>query len=153
MEVGRWSDEGFAKGLTKFAGVVENAANGVGDTALSTLQGSLQNMAFDDINTQPTIRPVVDLSEVIDGSNQINSLFGNGQTLSLAASADTSFFRSISIQNGNNDVVKAVKDLKNVISKASGDTYNINGVTYDDGSNVSNAVQALVRAARIERRT
>ena len=33
-----------------------------------------------------------------------------------------------------------------------GNTYQINGITYDDGSNVVGAVETLVRAARIERR-
>ena len=35
----------------------------------------------------------------------------------------------------------------------SGDTNIVNGVTYDDGSNVSTAVRDLVRAAKIKRRT
>ena len=39
-------------------------------------------------------------------------------------------------------------DLGNI----GGDTYVIDGVTYDDGTNVSDAVRTLVRAAKIERR-
>ena len=31
-------------------------------------------------------------------------------------------------------------------------TYHVNGITYDDNSNVASAVKSLVRAARIERR-
>lgn len=53
---------------------------------------------------------------------------------------------------GNNDVISAIKDLKDSMSTSSGDTYLIDGVTYDDGSNVADAVQSLIRAARIERR-
>jgi Tfp pilus assembly protein PilX len=58
------------------------------------------------------------------------------------------------IQNGsNNAVISAIKDLKTAInSKSGGNTYNVNGVTYDDGSNISSAVQAIVRAAVTERR-
>ena len=52
----------------------------------------------------------------------------------------------------NDDVVSAIKDLKKTIGNGSGDTYNINGVTYDDGSNVSNAVRTLVRAVKVEGR-
>ena len=56
-------------------------------------------------------------------------------------------------QNGtNNEVVSALKDLKNSIDSTSGDTYYFDGITYDDGSNISDAVQTLVRAARVERR-
>ena len=53
---------------------------------------------------------------------------------------------------GNDDIVSAIKDLKKSINNLSGDTYQINGVTYDDGSNISNAVKSIVRAARVERR-
>ena len=57
------------------------------------------------------------------------------------------------IQNGtNDDVISAIKDLGRKIGGISGNTYNVNGVTYDDGSNISAAVKTLVRAARIERR-
>jgi hypothetical protein len=47
--------------------------------------------------------------------------------------------------------VDALKDLKEGLSN-NGPSYTINGITYDDGSNVVNAVETLVRAARIERR-
>ena len=56
-------------------------------------------------------------------------------------------------QNGtNDDIVSAIKELSNKIDDVSGDTYNINGITYDDGSNITDAVKTLVRAARVERR-
>ena len=38
------------------------------------------------------------------------------------------------------------------MGNTSSTTYQINGITYDDGSNISNAVETLVRAARMERR-
>jgi hypothetical protein len=56
-------------------------------------------------------------------------------------------------QNGvNNDVVAAIKDLGSKLGRASGDTYQVNGVTYDDGSNITDAVRTIVRAAQMERR-
>ena len=54
---------------------------------------------------------------------------------------------------GNDDVVSAIDALSKRLGNTSGDTYNINGVTYDDGSNITDAVKTIVRAARIERRT
>ena len=57
-------------------------------------------------------------------------------------------------QNGvNNEVVSAIKDLKDAMNQSSGDTYQINGITYDDGSNVSDAIRTLVRAVKVERRS
>jgi hypothetical protein len=56
-------------------------------------------------------------------------------------------------QNGVNDeVVSAINKLRKEVSNLSNTTYQVNGVTYDDGSNVTNAVQELVRYAKIERR-
>ena len=56
-------------------------------------------------------------------------------------------------QNGvDNDIVSAIKDLKDSIGKPSGDTTTIGNISYDDGSNISDAVRTLVRAAKVERR-
>lgn len=56
-------------------------------------------------------------------------------------------------QNGNiEDIVSAINKLRKDIGNV-GNTYNsINGITYDNGSEISEAVGTLVRAARIERR-
>ena len=57
------------------------------------------------------------------------------------------------VQNGGNtDVVSAINKLRKDLGKVGNTTYQVNGVTYDDGTNVSTAVEELVRAARIERR-
>jgi CheY-specific phosphatase CheX len=56
-------------------------------------------------------------------------------------------------QNGvNDDIISAIKDLGNSLSGKTGDTYQINGITYDDGTNISEAIGTLVRAVRVERR-
>ena len=57
-------------------------------------------------------------------------------------------------QNGktNEDVISAINGLKDTIGTKTGDTYTIGNITYDDGSEVSNAIKTLVRAARVERR-
>ena len=50
------------------------------------------------------------------------------------------------------DVISAINELSKNLGNVGGDTYNINGVTYDDGSNITNAVQTIVRAATVGRR-
>ena len=52
----------------------------------------------------------------------------------------------------NDDLISAINDLKRAINGYSGNEYNINGITYDDGSNISNAVKSIIRAAKVERR-
>ena len=51
----------------------------------------------------------------------------------------------------NSDIIAAVNGLKESLNN-NGPSYTINGITYDDGSNVSAADQTLVRDDRIERR-
>lgn len=49
-------------------------------------------------------------------------------------------------------MVSAIDKLRKGLNDIGGPSYTINGITYDDGSNVANAVESLVRAARVERR-
>ena len=55
-------------------------------------------------------------------------------------------------QNGNDDVISAIDKLGKSLGNSRGDIYSINGITYDDGSNIKEAVETLVRAAKVERR-
>ena len=56
------------------------------------------------------------------------------------------------LQTTNADVVTAINGLKDTINSVRPNTYNVGGVTYDDGSNISNAVNQLVNATRVARR-
>ena len=56
-------------------------------------------------------------------------------------------------QNGDNDdIISALNKLRGDLGNIGGDTYVIDGVTYDDGTNISEAVKTLVHAAKVERR-
>ena len=156
MEVGRYSDEGFAKGLSKFAGAVTKSATSVGDSALTSMKKSIQgisNAVETDIDSQPTIRPVLDLSDVRAGASAIGGMFGDASVGVMAnVGSISSMMNSMNQNGGNSDVVSAIDKLRKELAGAGSTTYNVNGVTYDDGTSVSSAVNALVRAAKIERR-
>jgi hypothetical protein len=55
-------------------------------------------------------------------------------------------------QNGNSEVVSAIDKLSKNLG-GSGDTYNINGVTYGADGEISEAISVLLRAANVERRS
>ena len=154
MQIGKWTVMGMEKGLDDNAYRVANSASGIADSAINAMQSSISmiaNAVNDNIDAQPTIRPVLDLSNVEAGARSLNGMLDNSQ-LSASLSGDIS--RSIgTIQNGNNnrELLSAIKDLQGNVGN-SGDTYQINGITYDDGSAISSAVQTLIRAAKIERR-
>ena len=154
IAIGKSTNEGFVKGIeadaNKSANAAENLAYDVIDAMRSTIS-RVSNAINADMDMNPTIRPVLDLSNVEAGARSLNGMLGDSQ-LSASLSGDMS--RSIgTIQNGNNnrELLSAIKDLQGNVGN-SGDTYQINGITYDDGSAISSAVQTLIRAAKIERR-
>lgn len=76
-EIGMYYDEGFAQGITKYAHLSNEAASDLGEEAYSGLQQSLWKMAHlvdADMNKSPVITPVMDLSEVKKGVEEINRI-------------------------------------------------------------------------------
>lgn len=155
-EMGEFTIAGFTNALDDLGGKVRASASNMAENAHSGFSNAISSIAdaFNgEIGTQPTIRPVLDMSAVTAGAGTINRLFG---TPSVGLLSNVSSINSMMAnrQNGvgNSDVVSAIDKLRNELGNVGGTTNYINGVTYDDGSNVSDAVATLVRAARIERR-
>lgn len=148
--------EGFAMGIDRLSGMVRRSSTNMADDAVKSVGKSISRIAAavnTDVDTQPTIRPVVDLSDVESKAHAIDGMFGMTPSVGLLSNVGTiSSMMNQNGQNGNSDVVSAIDKLRKDLGNVGGTTYNVNGVTYDDGSNISNTVEALVRAVRIERR-
>ena len=154
-EIGMGVPEGFVLGVEKLSGSVVNATEAMAGDSIKGVKDSISRIADvinSDIDAQPTIRPVLDLSDVESGAGAINGMFGSSVGL-LANVGGISATMNRRNQNGGIDeIVASVDKLGRQIANMEHNTYNINGVTYDDGSNISAAVGTIVRAARIERR-
>ena len=156
MEIGRYTVLGLAKGLTKYASVANKPAEGLAQSVINSTNKALNvasKVLNSDMDVNPVITPVMDLSNIENGASRLNNLLSN-RTMSIAG-VSGGISKSIgSVQNGvsNEEIVSAIKDLKNGLGNTSNTTYQINGITYDDGSNITNAVETLVRAAKMERR-
>ena len=149
--------EGFAQGINRKSWMGKEAAVSM---AKDTLRGTSQAIAkvatlvSDGIDAAPTIRPVLDLSAVSKGASDLNSMLETDPSIGLMSNVRSVSSMMNNRQNGtNDDVISAIHDLGKQISKSSGDTYAINGITYSGDSDVSDAIRTLVRAARIEGRT
>lgn len=157
-KIGMYSDKGLAKGLIKYSNVVTKAAGNVANNMIDVMNNSISKISVDGLDSQPTIRPVFDMSSVEEGANAINSLFAKQQMVSLGIqnrgniNAISNAMRGGQVVATNDDVVNAIDSLKKVISGNTGNSYTIDGITYDDGSNISNAVKSIIRAAKVERR-
>lgn len=148
--------EGMSYGIKDSGNDVVNSADMLADKARKGLSGALariNGLINDSMDVQPTISPVLDLTNVRSGVGTLSTMLGKSSVGVNANIGAISTMMSHRGQNGvNGDVVSAIDKLRKDLGRVGGNTYNINGVTYDDGSNVSDAVRVLVRAAKIERR-
>ena len=156
-KIGDFAGQGFINALGDYESNSYAAGSDIANSAkngLSAAIAKMQDYINGDMDTQPTIRPVLDLSDIEAGANNINSLFRGGVSLGLASDVGVvSAMMNGRIQNGGaSDVVSAIDKLRKDLGNINSTTNYINGVTYDDGSNITNAVKDIVRAARIERR-
>ena len=156
-KVGAFFGEGFVNAIDDYGKASSKAGAGMAESAkdgLSKAVSAVRDIVENGIDAQPTIRPVLDLSNVESGAGAISGMLGTPSVRAMSNIGAISSMMS-SGQNGlsNADVVSAINNLGKKLGNMSGDTYNVGGVTYDDGSNVSNAVKEIVRAARIERRS
>lgn len=155
-KIGAWVPKGFAQGIERFSYLGVRAVEGMSNDAIDSASKVLSNInavLTDDVNTQPMIRPVVDLSNVESSSDAISNMLSMDPTVSAFSNVHSISAIMNRNQNGaNDDVVSAIKDLGKTIGRVSGDTYQINGITYDSGSEVSEAIKTLIRASIIEGR-
>lgn len=156
IQSGKWLGEGLIIGIAAMEKDVYKAGFGTGRNAVESISDAISTVSDllgNGLESVPTIRPVVDLTNVQAGVNALNGMFG---TQRVGVNADLKAINATfdsNRQNGNNDeVIRAINKLSKTIGN-SGNTYNsINGVTYESGSEVSDAIETLVRAATIGRR-
>lgn len=154
---GQYLAEGFANGidnsnLSMMGKAGSYSLDSTATKGLNKVMSQANNIIESGMGSQQTIRPVLDLNDIISDTNEIGNLFGsNKAVLSELGPVESSINR---IQNRRSDdsLLTAISDLKNTLQNASGDTYNINGVSYDNGSEVQAAIETIVRAAILERR-
>lgn len=156
IQAGKWLGEGLIIGMSSMESKTYNAGKSMGETAFDSIRSALSGMndiIDSDMDTTPTIRPVLDLTNVKAATGKLNGLFTDPSFTPLANLRAIGNMSARNSQNGNSeDVVRAINKLGKSLSNV-GNTYNsINGVTYDNGSEISNAVETLVRAATVERR-
>ena len=157
--IGKFAGIGFVNALGDYADKADKAGSELARSSVDGLNYAISKVADfvnSDIDAQPTIRPVLDLSDVRSGVGAIGGMLSGRRTLLVdTQSAGTISASMAQRQNGvsTDELVSTIKGLRKDIANMPRNNYNINGITYDDGSNISEAVQTLVRAAKMERRT
>lgn len=155
--IGMSVPEGFAMGIDKFSYMVKSSVSNMGDSAINGINKAISNVASvvnTDIDTRPTIRPILDLSDISGGMRKLDGMFNTNPSVGVLANVGSisTMMNQRSQNGGNTDVVSAIDKLRSDFNSADRATYNINGITYDDGSNLRDAIETIIRYANIERR-
>ena len=158
---GEYYGQGLVNGINDTSNKAEKSGTNLGMSAIKGLKSAISKVSeimSDNMDTNPVIAPVIDLRNVKSGSRQLNGMLtditnksiGLHSSVSLANSVSSGMRPSVQVQDSVKDLVKALRDNDSFSTK---NTYNINGITYDDGSNVAEAIRTIIRAARVERRS
>lgn len=119
-EIGTWYVQGFINGANSLKSSVGETSEDIANTSIDTMSEILTNVSNifgSDLDVDPTIRPVLDLSNVTEGVNTMNGMFGS-RTLSLTGgiSRDSQEALDAKLQNGiavnNTDVVNEISRLR-----------------------------------------
>ena len=87
-KIGLYSDRGWADGISKNSGLIVGSVEDAGTSALDAARGSLSNLAsvlMGDMDADPVIRPVIDMSDVNRSASRINGLVGGSRAMNIDA--------------------------------------------------------------------
>lgn len=101
IPVGEAFDEGLIVGMDKMLGAVGKSAGGVGTTAIDALKNSMSDISDAvnaDVDMNPTIRPVLDLSNIRKNAGDVTGILGKANVM-----ANGSYARANTIAMGRRD--------------------------------------------------
>lgn len=154
-EIGSYAGQGFVNAFADYESMAYGAGSSVAKYAtegLTAAAAKISDVLNSDMDAQPVIRPVLDLSDIESGAGAIGGLFG-ASPIGLSTVGTISTMMNRRGQNGGNgDIVSAIDKLRKDLGNVGNTSYNINGITYDRGSELDDAFRTIVRYAKIEGR-
>ena len=99
--IGDFFGVAFVNAIGAYASKAYTAGSGMAEaakTGLSNAVSKIRDFISGDIDVQPTIRPVLDLSNVESGAGRLNALFSRTQAMSISAGMEQR--RTADVQNG-----------------------------------------------------
>jgi len=119
FDAGKFWDLGIAGGMTSFAYTVSEASEHVSNEVLEyvdSIKSAVDEIDFEDVD--PTIRPVMDLSNVNVGLRAIGDMMKDSNTYSIgvAVARDRAEYskrtNTLKVETDNKDVIDAINDLR-----------------------------------------
>ena len=135
FEIGRYSVLGMSNGFTENSNLISNAAGEISDEAMNVIVGivqRIQDMLDGNLEYTPTIRPIMDATNIQNGVSAINNMFGNRYLGSLEnidyvsrIRADRGNIINPIVEIDNTNVVDAINNVGSRIDKLEAAMYNM----------------------------
>ena len=159
-KIGVYTGEGLALGLEDSENSIANSAIGVGKTAKTAMEKAINGMSdvVNGIDTQPTIRPILDLSDIESGATRIDKLSDswNGYSIDGTVNMAKTTMGSLPLQPNNASLtasmLEQIKKLGNTMSGEKKTTItNHFSITGDNPREIANEVSRILQQ-QVERR-
>lgn len=148
---GKNIDQGLINGLRKYSSKVSNATEYVGKKSLKGMTNAMRqvtDLIDSDMDTQPTVRPVVDLSDVKTGARAINGMLNRANTIGLRSEIAAVSATMQNRQNGNSELLSAIKGLrKDMAENNNGTSLNVQ-LDYNAGSDANEIASDIANNLR-----
>ncbi|MCD8372953.1 MAG: hypothetical protein LUD27_06615, partial [Clostridia bacterium] len=159
MEYGQYMDEGLANGIDSYAGEVEEATEGMGEDAINGMQNALEQVATlaeSGEFSEPTIRPVMDLSEIQNGAGQISQLMDNLNGYNVNGSVDIAQRTSNSMSSGTDSSESSLlsglaKSMQKIAQNQPSTFENTFNITGDNPKEIAEEVSRIIEK-QVQRR-
>lgn len=147
-EYGKYMDAGLALGLRQYAGKVEASTEQVGESAMSGMSDAvsqISDLVENDEFGEPTIRPVIDLSGIQNGANQIGQMMGKNYELQATMAAAQNTARSMSSGRISEDKTMAGEFAKMIQKIEKTAPVNNSNTFYISGNNPKEIAEEVAR--------
>ena len=153
FKIGDFAGLGFVNALGDYEKKSYKAGSKMAMSAkngISKAIANIANLVDTDIDSQPTIRPVLDLSDVSNGAGAINGMFDMQPSVGVMSNLRAINSSMNDRQNGNSELLSAVKGLRKDFANSNG------GVTVDvhldynagsDANEIANDIATSLRRA------
>lgn len=153
FSIGMFTIKGLINGLLNLKGKVHDTGAEVAEEAsdgMSTALNDMMTIFGSDMDYEPTIHPIVDLTGVSAGANAINGLLNMDKTMELSRKAmfeaNVAWARNQNgLQVNNSDIVASLESLKKNMSSLEDKVGNLK-VVMDTGALVGQIAQPIDRA-------
>lgn len=151
-KLGEYTDAGFVKGLESGERDIYNTATDIMGKTIKDIYDALNS----DVGTQPTIKPIMDLTDIQNGADEIGNMM-NGYSiagsLQLANATANAMNRSTSYANDStlNAINKLQDTLSSILGKPSIEQNNNFNIQGDNPREIANEVSYILQK-QVERR-